>query len=85
MSFANAENRRVHPIRLVSLRSCGRARQRLSDCWPDFSTELSEDKIEIAQRKNRPGAVLKEAIGAILYAVGLVVLLMTLVQLLHGS
>lgn len=87
MSFAAPENRRVRHIHLVPLRCPDRAPapsgQRLSDCWPDFSTELAEDRIKAAQQKNRPSAVLKEAVGAILYSVGLVILLMTLAQALR--
>jgi len=87
MSFANSENRSVRHAHLVPARVHGRepapSCQRLSDCWPDFSTDLSEDQIETAQQKNRPSAVLKEAVGAILYSIGLVVLLMTIVLALR--
>jgi len=52
--------------------------ERISDVWPDWSTtELSDTELTKVAEKNRPSVVLREAAGAILFSVGLVVLLMT--------
>lgn len=58
-----------------------RVRERDSDCWPDFSSELSEDRLKASARKNRIGTVLVEILGAVAYSVGLVILLMIIANL----
>jgi hypothetical protein len=85
MSFANSKDRRVRPSIPRHGRNGGRSpHERCSDCWPDFSTEFSENEVNIRQRENKPGIVLKEAAAASLYAVGLVILLMGILRMLHG-
>jgi hypothetical protein len=60
------------------------SKERDSDVWPDWSTDLSTSEIAQSAEKNKPSAVLREAVGAILYSVGLVVLLMVIVTVLHA-
>jgi hypothetical protein len=57
------------------------AKERVSDCWPDFGTALKDFELASAEAKNRPGTVLLQAMGAVIYSVGLVVLLMTVQHL----
>jgi hypothetical protein len=57
--------------------------ERVSDVWPDWSMELSEKDLAKGVEKNRLSIVLREAVGAVVYSVGLVVLLMTILSLLH--
>ena len=57
--------------------------ERVSDVWPDWSTELSESELTKAAEKNRPFGILREAVGAVLYSAGLVVLLMAVLGVLH--
>lgn len=58
--------------------------ERVSDVWPDWSsTELSDTELTKVAEKNRPSVVLREAVGAVLYSVGLVVLLMAVLGVLH--
>lgn len=58
--------------------------ERDSDVWPDWSSEMSAPEIAKSAEKNRPSAVLREAAGAILFSVGLVVFLMVIVSALHA-
>lgn len=58
-------------------------KERGSEVWPDWSTELSPAELAQSAAKNKPSAVLKEAAGAVIYSVGLVILLMTLLSALH--
>ncbi len=57
--------------------------ERVSDVWPDWSSKLGEADLTKAVGKNRPSVVLREAVGAVLYSVGLVVLLMAVLAVLH--
>ena len=56
---------------------------RVSDAWPDWSTELSDAELAKAARKNRTSVVLREAAGAVVFSVGLVILLMAVLGVLH--
>ncbi len=58
-------------------------KERTSDVWPDFSTELSESDLARSAGKNRPFTILGEAVGAVIYSVGLVVLLMAVLGFFH--
>lgn len=57
--------------------------ERASDVWPDWSSELNETELTRAAEKSRPSVILREAVGAVLYSVGLVVLLMAVLGVLH--
>jgi len=57
--------------------------ERVSDVWPDWSMELSEADLAKGVEKNRPSAVLREAAGVVVYSVGLVILLMSILNVLH--
>jgi hypothetical protein len=57
--------------------------ERVSDVWPDWSMELSEEDLAKDVEKNRPSVVLREAAGAVVYSVGLVILLMAILSILH--
>ena len=73
-------------LEVVFPRSLGRVhmppRERLSDSWPDFAAELPDANIKDSAWKNRVGQVLGEALGAVVYSVGLVVLLIVVLELL---
>ena len=60
------------------------SKERDSDVWPDWSTELDASEIARSTEKNKPATILREAVGAILYSVGLVILLMVIVGALHA-
>ena len=57
--------------------------ERVSDVWPDWSTERSAAELAKGIEKNRPFTVLREAAGAVVYSVGLVILLMAVLSVLH--
>jgi hypothetical protein len=57
--------------------------ERASDVWPDWSTELSAAELAKGVEKNRPSIILREAAGAVIYSVGLVILLMAVLSVLH--
>jgi hypothetical protein len=57
--------------------------ERVSDVWPDWSMELSEEDLARGVEKNRLSIVLWEAVGAVVYSVGLVILLMAILSVLH--
>jgi hypothetical protein len=83
MTLANTYGR---PARLHAVRKPDRnvpSKERDSDVWPDWSTELDASEIAKSTEKNKPATVLREAVGAILYSVGLVVLLMVVLGVLH--
>ena len=56
---------------------------RISDVWPDWSTERSPAESAKDVEKNRPSVILREAAGAIIYSVGLLILLMVVLGVLH--
>lgn len=65
-------------------KSGGVSDERASDVWPDWSsTELSDIELTQMATKNKPSAILREAVGAVLYSVGLVILLMAVLGVLH--
>ena len=53
---------------------------RVSDVWPDWSTERTPAELSKVVEKNRPSIVLLEAAGAVAYSVGLVILLMVVLS-----
>jgi hypothetical protein len=57
--------------------------ERVSDVWPDWSTEFSAADLVEGAEKNRPFTVLREAAGAVIYSVGLVILLIAVLSALH--
>jgi hypothetical protein len=59
------------------------SRERVSDVWPDWSTELSAAELAENVEKNRPSLVLREVAGAVVYSIGLVILLMAVLSVLH--
>jgi hypothetical protein len=85
MTLARLENDRN---RFKAIPKPGResaaSRERVSDAWPGWSTDLSAAELAKGAEKNRPSVVLREAAGAVIYSVGLVILLMTILSLLHA-
>lgn len=83
--FANFDNQHIRTLDAVSRRDLSRKqlppRERVSDSWPDYASELSDDDIKASARKNKFGRVLGEALGAVVYSIGLVALLAIVVQL----
>jgi hypothetical protein len=77
------------PVRLhVVPKSCREnvaSKERVSDVWPDWSTELNAAELAKTIEKNRPSIVLREAAGAVAYSIGLVILLMVILSVLHAS
>jgi hypothetical protein len=57
--------------------------ERVSDVWPDWSTQISAAELAEGEQKNRPSAVLREAAGAVICSVGLVILLIAVLSVLH--
>jgi hypothetical protein len=55
-------------------------RERVSDVWPDWSSELSEVEIEKSAEKNKAATVLWEAVRAVAVSVGMVILLMAVLS-----
>jgi hypothetical protein len=84
MSLANSYGRPAWLYTVPKVEQSVTSTERESDVWPDWSTELSPFEIAKSAEKNRPSAVLREAVGAILYSLGLVVLLMAIVSVLHA-
>lgn len=84
MTIATLEDfrSRVHAVQ-TPRKSNVVSEERDSDVWPDWSTELSQTELTKAVEKNRPSIVLREAVGAVLYSVGLVILLMAVLGVLH--
>ena len=79
MTLASLERDHRRPLYAVpKRREQEPAQERVSDAWPDFSTELSKDEIRVMVQKNRPAHVLWQAIWAVVYSVALVVGLMAL-------
>lgn len=83
MSLASSEKHSVRHARIIPFHGRRReaAGERISDCWPDFSSTMPEARLRTSFRKNRAGRVLAEAVGAVAYSVGLVILLMIIVKL----
>lgn len=81
MSLASSDNRQACHVVPFRGRPHEGAREQVSDCWPDFSSDLSGERLRASVRKNRIGRVLAEIVGAVAYSVGLVVLLMIIVDL----
>ncbi len=84
MSLARLENDRSR-FRVVpqARRKSVASEDRVSDVWPDWSTERSPAELAKDVEKNRPATILREAAGAIAYSVGLVILLMAILGVLH--
>jgi hypothetical protein len=84
MTLARLEN---HRSRFKAVPKPGRksaaSRERVSDVWPDWSADLSAAELAKSVEKNRPSIVLREAAGAVIYSVGLVILLMAVLSVLH--
>jgi hypothetical protein len=79
MTLASLErDHRRPPYAVSKTRAQEPAQERVSDAWPDFSTELSKDEIRVMVQKNSPARVLWQAIWAVVYSIGLVVGLMAL-------
>ena len=57
---------------------------RRGDNWPDVWPTPSEQDMKRMRQRNRLAIVLKEAAGAVVYSLGLVVLLITILQLVHA-
>jgi len=57
--------------------------ERVSDVWPDWSTQIGAAELAEGAQKNRPSTVLREAAGAVIYSVGLVILLIAVLSVLH--
>ena len=55
-------------------------RERVSDVWPDWSSELSEVEIEKSAERNKAATVLWEAVRAVAVSVGMVILLMAVLS-----
>lgn len=58
--------------------------RRGGDNWPDVWPAPSEQEMKGIRQKNRLTTLLKEAAGAVVYSLGLVILLMTVLALLHA-
>ena len=54
------------------------------DNWPDVWPTPSEQDMKRIRQKNRLAIVLKEAAGTVVYSLGLVFLLITILQLVHA-
>jgi hypothetical protein len=84
MTLARLENDRS---RFKAVPKPGResaaSRERVSDVWPDWSADLNAAELAEGVEKNRPSVILREAAGAVIYSVGLVVLLMAVLSVLH--
>ena len=76
MAFANFEDRPASLQRLPRIHAASAARERGTDAWPDWSTDLNPQELDKMAQKNKPAIVLWEAAGIVLYSVGLVLLLM---------
>lgn len=84
MAFANFKEdgtRQFHAIPRTGQRD-HRSSDRTSDVWPDFSTEVSDDRIAELVEKNRPSIILWEAVRAVAVSVGMVICLMAALNLL---
>lgn len=77
------DSQRELPSRDIAPSKSDPPRERLSDSWPDIGTTLSEEDIKLSAEKNKIGRVLGEALGAVVYSVGLVILLMIVLHLFH--
>jgi hypothetical protein len=84
MTLARLENDRSR-FRAVPKprRESAASEERVSDVWPDWSTERSAAELAKDIEKNRSFIVLREAAGAVVYSVGLVILLMAILSVLH--
>jgi hypothetical protein len=79
MTLALLEGRsaRFHVVPEAQVESF-RPKERDSDAWPEWSTELSPAELATAAEKNTPSKVFGEIVGAVAYSIGLVVLLIWL-------
>ena len=82
MMLARLENDRSR-FRAVPRRESVASEERVSDVWPDWSTQRSAAELAKDVEKNRPSIVLREAAGVVVYSVGLVILLMAVLSVLH--
>jgi hypothetical protein len=80
-NFKDEYAHQFHAIPRTEQRS-RKSRERISDVWPDFSTELGDDRIEKQAEKNKPSIVLWEAVRAVMVSVGMVSGLMVVLDLL---
>jgi hypothetical protein len=58
--------------------------RRGGDNWPDVWPAPSEQDMKRIRQKNRLTTIMKEAAGAVVYSVSLVVLLLALLALFHA-
>jgi hypothetical protein len=88
MNFANLEYQSIRLSRAHSAPRRGTgappSSEHGSDFWPDISTELATDERDIARQKNTPAILLKEAVGAVLSSIGLVIFLIAVLQVFHA-
>ena len=84
MALANFKDECAHQFHAIPRPGVRdrRSTDRVSDVWPDFSTELSDDRIEEQVEKNKPSIVLWEAARAVVLSVGMVIALMVVLDLL---
>ncbi len=83
MTLAVLENFRSRPQPAPEPdRDRGLSQERNSDVWPDWSTEIGEAELASSAEKNRPSVILREAVGAVLYSSGLVMLLIAILSAL---
>jgi len=84
MTLARPENARDR-FQLVSKprNESAASEERSSDVWPDWSIEPDAAALAKVVKKNRPSVVLLEAVGAIAYSVGLVILLIIVLGGVH--
>jgi hypothetical protein len=83
MSLANMHSRPTWLHAVPKPPQSPAPKERTSDVWPDLSTELSECELAKSAEKNRPSTIFGEAVGAVIYSVGLVVLLMAVLGAFH--
>jgi hypothetical protein len=80
MTYSGLKYDHSRPFPATSNVNRRQSRERVSDVWPDWSSELSEVEIGKSAEKNKAATVLWEAVRAVAVSVGMVILLMAVLS-----
>lgn len=84
MSIVHSQPRHARHLHPVPLGKQVPVHEGISDCWPETATELADENIRACAAKNAVGRVLGEALGAVIYSVGLVIALMVFLEMIRN-
>jgi hypothetical protein len=83
MSRVYPPNTRQFRLHIMSDRGRADSRERVSDCWPDWGTNLTDGEARASADRNRPSVVLGEVIRVLAITGCLVALVEVALQVFH--